>query len=142
MSLGEWREQGILREHQPSRQEIAALLEVVGRDLHDARTPGLSADARLTIAYNAALQCATAALAAAGYRAVREAHHVRVIESLEFTIGWPAEEIRTLERFRRQRHRAWYERAYITSEAEAACSVSRVRIVSVMLRASSWSMLV
>jgi len=92
---------------------------VAERDLRDACTPGLSADARLTIAYNAALQCATAALAASGYRPVREAHHVRVIESLEFTIGWEAEDIRTLERFRRQRHRAWYERAYTTSEAEA-----------------------
>jgi len=48
---------------------------------------GLTADWRLNIAYNAALQAATAALAASGYRAAREAHHLRVMKSLEFTIG-------------------------------------------------------
>jgi len=32
------------------------------------------------------LQAATAALAAAGYRAAREAHHYRVIQSLAHTI--------------------------------------------------------
>jgi hypothetical protein len=51
-------------------------------------------------------------------RAAHEAHHIRVIESLEFTIGWPVEELRTLERFRKRRHLAFYERAYLTSEAE------------------------
>jgi hypothetical protein len=49
--------------------------------------PHLSPDWRLNIAYNAALQAATAALAAAGYRASREAHHCRAIQSLAFTIG-------------------------------------------------------
>ncbi len=41
----------------------------------------------MSIAYNAALQTATAALAAAGYRATRDSHHYRVIQSLAFTIG-------------------------------------------------------
>ena len=42
------------------------------------------ADWQCAIAYNAALQAATA-LAAAGYRATRDNHHDRVIQSLEFT---------------------------------------------------------
>jgi len=56
------------------------------RDLAQCRTPHLSPDWQLNIAYNAALQAATAALAAAGYRAAREAHHYRVIQSLAHTI--------------------------------------------------------
>jgi len=40
------------------------LLGVVERDLADGATEGLSADGRMNIAYNAALQAATAALAA------------------------------------------------------------------------------
>jgi len=39
----------------------------------------------VNIAYNAALQAAAAALAAAGYRASREQHHYRVIQSLRQT---------------------------------------------------------
>ena len=42
------------------------LLGVAERDLADCGVPGLSADWRLNISYNAALQLATAALAAAG----------------------------------------------------------------------------
>lgn len=58
-----------LIEHKTSSQEIAGLLEVADRDLKDCQNPGLSSDWQLNIAYNAALQAATAALAAAGYRA-------------------------------------------------------------------------
>ena len=54
----------------------------------------VSDDWRFAIAYNAALQAATAALAAAGYRASRENHHYRVIQSLELTLGKDAKFIR------------------------------------------------
>lgn len=65
------------------------------RDLRECQAKGLRADWSFAIAYNAALQAATAALAAAGYRASRDAHHYRVFQSLEYTIkadpiGWPA----------------------------------------------------
>jgi hypothetical protein len=92
VSLRDWLKNGWLIEHQTSPQEIADLLGVVKRDLADCRTSGLSSDWRLSIAYNAALQAAAAALAAAGYRAAREAHHYRVIQSLAHTIWsrrWP-----------------------------------------------------
>ncbi len=77
MSLQNWLNNGWLTEHRTSSQEIAALLAVADRDLSDCRTFGLSPDWQLNIAYNSALQTATAALAASGYRAVREAHHYR-----------------------------------------------------------------
>lgn len=68
MSLDEWLQNGWLAAHQTSPAEIHDLLAVARRDLADAAVPGLSADWRLAIAYNAVLQAATAALAAAGYR--------------------------------------------------------------------------
>jgi hypothetical protein len=64
-----------------SKQEIGNLLGIVARDLKDSQAKDVSDD------YNAALQAATAALAAAGYRASRENHHYRVIQSLELTLG-------------------------------------------------------
>ena len=72
MSLADWERNGWLRAHNTSRQEIRDLLEVVERDLNDSEAGGLSPDWRMNIAYNAALQATTAALAAAGFRASRE----------------------------------------------------------------------
>jgi len=86
MSLQNWLNNGWLTEHRTSLQEITALLAVADRDLSDCKTSGLSPDWQLNIAYNAALQTATAALAASGNRAVRDAHHYRVIQSLAHTI--------------------------------------------------------
>ena len=87
MSLPDWERNGWLTRHQTSRNEIRDLLQVVERDLADSAAEGLSSDWRMNIAYNAGLQAATAALAAAGYRASRDAHHFRVIQSLSETIG-------------------------------------------------------
>jgi hypothetical protein len=49
---------------QTSPQEIADLLAIVDRDLHNSQVDDLSPDWQLNIAYNAALQAAKAALAA------------------------------------------------------------------------------
>jgi hypothetical protein len=85
--LKDWLKNGWLVAHKPTKREIQDLLGVADRDLHDCQAAGLSADWRLNIAYNAALQLATASLAAAGFRAARESHHFRVIQALEHTIG-------------------------------------------------------
>ena len=63
MSLKDWLNSGWLAEHKTSPEEIRNLLGVADRDLTDCRSVGLSADWRMNIAYNAALQAATAALA-------------------------------------------------------------------------------
>ncbi len=87
MSLLEWERNGWLTRHQTSPNEVRELLQVVERDLADSAAEGLSADWRMNIAYNAALQAATVALSAAGYRAARDSHHYRVIQSLKETVG-------------------------------------------------------
>ena len=118
MSLNDWHRAGWLTEQQTSKQEIADLLAVANRDLTDCEVAGLSADWRLTIAYNAALQVATAALAAAGYRASREAHHYRVIQSLAFTLGSENALVIQFEQFRKKRNIGGYERAGTISDQE------------------------
>ena len=119
MSLGDWLRNSWLLEHKTSREEIAGLLAVVERDLGNAKVQGLSEDWRLNIAYNAALQAATAALAAAGFRAARDQHHYRTIQSLLLTIGWPTAKVDRFDRFRKKRNIVGYETAGVVSEREA-----------------------
>jgi hypothetical protein len=119
MSLSDWQKNGWLQEHQTSPEEIGGLLALVERDLADAEAEGLSADWRMAIAYNAALQAATAALAAAGYRATRDQHHYRVIQSLRDTVGVDAPKVNTFDVFRKKRNAAGYERAGIISDTDA-----------------------
>jgi len=119
MTLQNWLLNDWLTPHKTSPQEISDLLTVVNRDLSDCQLPGLSPDWRLNIAYNAALQAATAALSAAGYRAAREAHHFRIIQSLAYTIGAASSLIAQFDQFRKKRNIGGYERAGTTSDQEA-----------------------
>lgn len=106
------------------------LLDVVERDLSDSAAEGLSSDWRLNIAYNAALQAATAALAAAGYRATRDQHHYRVIQSLRETIGADAQLVTAFDAFRKKRNISGYDRAGMVSDAE----VKAMREMALQLR--------
>lgn len=119
MSLRDWERNGWLQRHKTSPNEIRDLLGVVERDLADSVAEGLSADWRMNIAYNAALQAATAALAAASYRASRDQHHYRVIQSLRETLGTDASTVNTFDTFRKKRNTAGYDRAGLVSEADA-----------------------
>ena len=119
MSLRDWLRNSWLVEHKTSAEEITGLLAIVERDLANAKVPGLSEDWRFNIAYNAALQAATAALAASGFRAAREQHHYRTVQSLALTIGWPGGKVDRLDRFRKKRNITGYESAGVISEGEA-----------------------
>lgn len=119
MTLRNWLDQRWLTKHTPSREEIAGLLEVINRDLEDAAIDRLSADWRLGIAYNAALQLANLALAAEGYRVERQRAHERAIRSLRFTVGLEQDSVDTLDAVRRKRNISNYERAGTASSSEA-----------------------
>lgn len=119
MSLRDFQKNSWLVEHKSNPEEIAALLAIVERDLANAKVAGLADDWRLSIGYNAALQAATAALAASGFRAAREQHHYRTIQSLALTIGWPAAKVERFDRFRKKRNMIGYETAGVVSEQEA-----------------------
>ncbi len=119
MSLKDWLNNGWIVEYKTSPQEIRDLLGIADRDLIDCQSEGLSADWQMNIAYNAALQSATAALAAVGYRAIRESHHYRVIQSLKYTIGADTKLINKFDQFRKKRNIGGYERAGLVSDQEA-----------------------
>jgi len=109
MSLETWLQNSWLVRHTTSPEEIANLLAISDRDLAACQVERLPADWRFVIAYNAALQAATAALAAAGYRATRDNHHYRVIQSLEFTIALGAKVVNTFDGFRKKRNISSYD---------------------------------
>jgi hypothetical protein len=119
MSLIDWLRNGWLVAHKPSRQEIRDLLAIAERDLRECRAEGLSPDWRLAIAYNSALQSASAALAATGYRSARNGHHYRIFQSLALTIGADVSLIARLDAFRKKRNISDYERSGSVSEQEA-----------------------
>jgi hypothetical protein len=120
MSFRDWLNKGWITTHKTGRSEISELFGIADRDLKDCRTEGLSADWKLNIAYNGALQLATAALAASGYRAGREAHHYRVIQSLSLTVGADKMFVIRFDAFRKKRNITDYDRAGTASEQEAA----------------------
>jgi len=124
VTLREWLDNTWLVEHKTSPEEIANLLGLADRDLANCRALGLSSDWLLNIAYNAALQMATAALAAAGYRAARDAHHYRVIQSLVYTIGADPSLVLQLDQFRKKRNVSSYDRAGAVSEREAKLMIT------------------
>jgi hypothetical protein len=120
MSLSEWRKNGWLKSHQTSPQEIADLLAVADRDLKDCQTKGLSDDWKFNIAYNAALQASSAALAASGYAVAKgDSNHFRVVQSLAFTIGADAAAIQRFDGFRKKRSMSVYDAAGVITSAEA-----------------------
>jgi hypothetical protein len=86
MSLKQWADNGWLRPHKTSPQEIQDLLAIVKRDLSDAERD-ISADWQFGIAYNAALKLCTILLHASGFRAEKNLAHYRTIQSLPLNLG-------------------------------------------------------
>ena len=138
MSLSDWLKYGWLIEHRTTPEEIRDLLALVERDLADSAVDALSPDWRLGIAYNAALQAATAALAACGYRAAREAHHYRVLQSLAHTIGAPGTLVIRLDVFRKKRNLGGYERAGAASDQEAREMIELAQELDAAVRRWLW----
>ena len=124
MSLEDWLANKLIEIHRPSVLEIAELLRICARDLEKSRISELGPDWQLSIAYNAALQAAIAALAASGYRAKKEGHHYRVIQSLAYTIKAEPALIKQFDKFRQKRNISDYERAGMVTEQEADAMIS------------------
>ena len=119
MSLENWLNDKLIVKHRPSAGEVAELLHICDRDLEKAQIIELGPDWRLSIAHNAAVQTAKAALAAVGYRARKEGQHYLVLQSLAFTIKTNPATIKQLDKFREKRNISDYERAGLVTEQEA-----------------------
>lgn len=119
MSLANWANNGWLRPHQSSPQEIADLLAIVERDLADAGA-NISADWRFGIAYNAALKLCTILLQASGYRPEKTLQHYRTIAALPLILSSQRQEDADyLELCRRKRNIAEYDRTGAATEGDA-----------------------
>jgi hypothetical protein len=122
MSLELWKQNGWLRAHNTSSEEVDSILALVDRDLSDAAREEVSTDWRFNIAYNAGLQLATVALYVAGYRAGRgQSKHYRVIQALPLVMGERFSGISAyLDNCRRKRNVSEYDTIGTISEKEAA----------------------
>ncbi len=87
MTLEQWSNNGWLRAHKTSPQEIGNLLAIVERDINDASQSEISADWSFGIAYNAALKLCTVLLYSRGYKAERNLQHYRTIQALPLILG-------------------------------------------------------
>jgi len=86
VTLKQWADNGWLKPHQTSREEISSLLAIVERDLADAGHE-ISPDWRFGIAYNAALKLCTVLLYAEGYRPAHGLQHYRTVAALPLILG-------------------------------------------------------
>ena len=86
MNLKQWADNGWLKIHRTSREEISHLLNIVERDLNDAQRD-ISTDWRFGIAYNAALKLCRILLAAEGYRPSHDSQHYRTLAALPEILG-------------------------------------------------------
>ncbi len=119
MNLKIWLNDKRIAEHRSSPGEIAELFLICDRDLEKANIPELGPDWQLSIAHNAAIQAAKAALAALGYRARKEGQHYILLQSLAFTVKMSQDTIDQLNKFREKRNISDYERAGMVTEYEA-----------------------
>ncbi|MEW5825579.1 MAG: hypothetical protein AB1778_02005 [Candidatus Bipolaricaulota bacterium] len=137
MSLTEWLQHRFLAAHATSPQEIADLLAITRRDLREASSATHCPEWKLAIAFNAALQAATTALAAAGYRAAKgSGHHHYTLQSLRFTVGLDSETLLMLQTVKRKRDKSDYERAGGVSAQEALDAIALA--TQVVTRVREW----
>lgn len=88
MSLQQWVDNGWLRPHKTSLQEITNLFAIAERDIHDASVKdGISDDWKFGIAYNAALKLCTILLYASGHKPEKNLAHYRTLQALTEILG-------------------------------------------------------
>lgn len=119
MSLKQWHDNGWLRKHQTSSQEIGNLIKIVDRDIQVCNSE-LNPDWKLGIAYNAALKLCTILLYSSGYKAETALQHYRTIQAVPLILGTnKTSDIAFLDSCRKKKHLAEYEYVNVVSESEA-----------------------
>jgi hypothetical protein len=119
MSLESYFKNGWLKKETTSPQEIADQLGLVSRCMKDASVEGISDDLRFYTTFNAVLALANIALRASGYRSTTQpAHHMRTIETLEYTVQADNKTIRKIMAFSKKRNVASYDSAGSISNEE------------------------
>ena len=124
MSLEKWAEFGWLKAEPTSRDEIKGLLTIVDRDLKDAGVDAISEDRRFEAAFSAARTAANIALRASGYRtSTQTGHHIKTIESLEYTIKADSKVIQRMKMLSKKRNVTSYDSAGNISAQELELAI-------------------
>lgn len=90
--------------------EVQGMWAKAVRSFHSSGVAGLDADSAFTLAYQGALQAATAIVRAAGYRVLGEGHHHHTFAAVAaMSLGDLSEAARDLNIIRQQRHGAIYD---------------------------------
>jgi hypothetical protein len=127
MTLRQWADNGWLKPHQTSPEEISSLLAIVERDLGDAGSE-ISPDWRFGIAYNAALKLCTILLYAEGYRPAHGLQHYRTLATLALILGPEKKtDVEYLDDCRKKRNILEYKYVGGVSESDAKELVLFVR---------------
>jgi len=120
MSLQQWADNGWLRPHTSSAQEVGGMLAIVERDIADAAGE-ISADWRFGIAYNAALKLCTILLHASGWRPEKNLAHYRTLGALPLVLGPEHQaDAEYLDTCRIRRNIVEYDRAGAATHEDAA----------------------
>jgi hypothetical protein len=123
MSLENWVSNKWPERLESDREEIERLLAIADGHLADydkAVASKMSADAQLSLTYDAIRASATAALRASGYRVVRGGgEHYRTLEALEFSIDPESKLIPKLDALRRKRNTGAYDDYGLVAQGEA-----------------------
>lgn len=120
VTLRQFLDEGRLRPHRSNAREIQDLFRVVDRNLKDAAVEEISVDLRFTTAYQSALQLATIALAASGYRSEGAGHHWVTFKVLPELMGQEVQDLADyFDQCRGKRNLSEYDRAGEISEGEA-----------------------
>lgn len=129
MTLKNLLAEGRICSHKTSREEIKALFRVIERDFADAEIQQLSADRRFATAYSAALQLATVALYASGYRTTGKGHHWATFHVLPDIAGDAFRgQADYFDSCRRKRNLLDYDRAGEISASEAEEIIAEARV--------------
>ena len=119
MTLKQWQANGWLKIEPTSRDEIANMLAMVDRDLHDA-AGSISPDWRFGIAYNAALKLCTILVRAEGVRPAHGLQHYRAIMALPLVLGQGKQnDANYLDACRTKRNTVEYDYVGGASDADA-----------------------
>lgn len=117
-----------IQRHTAARDEIARLIAAIDRNIADASNTQVSADNRFGIAYEAARNAATIAIAASGYRVRGTGAHATTFEALAIAIGPDARAlVLYLDQCRRKRNMINYDAIDIATSREADELVEKAR---------------
>ena len=133
MSLDNLVNRGLQREPTDAA-EIARFLAKVGTKLADSTSRSISLDSRFDLAYEAILQLGLTALRANGLRPdSRGGHHILALQTLDTSIGFPKEQLRVIDQFRRRRAEGLYDGRFDPSEAEVNALIEMAQRIKVHL---------